>query len=65
MSGLPLPQNLVKDVQYSENFIPPYARKGFDLADVSATLEQGAKAKDDLSGALKEAMSKDDVAKSE
>lgn len=53
MQGLPLPQNLVHDVQYSENFIPPYARKGFDLADVSSVYAVGRDAERRLSQEVK------------
>lgn len=48
MAGLPLPDGVVMPVQYSNAFIPAYARKGFDLADVKSVMQRGEEAADDI-----------------
>nr|CAI9750554.1 hypothetical protein OIUHVQDI_OIUHVQDI_CDS_0003 [Microvirus sp.] len=50
MAGLPLPEGVVNPVQYSNAFLPAYARKGFDLADVKSVMRAG----DDAAQEIKE-----------
>ena len=48
MAGLPIPPNTFNEVQYSPDFIPPYAKKGFDLADTTQVIRNGSVARQEL-----------------
>lgn len=58
MSGLPLPDSIVHEVQYSGDFIPPYARKGFDLADVPSVTKAGIRAEKQLTEDVESSISR-------